>query len=75
MSDAPSPDDLGERVAHLEGVVETEDRSVERGMEALKHGQMLIVGLCAITIAASVAILVYLLNRLDTLELMLPAHR
>ena len=63
-------DDLGERIAHLEGVVETEDKAVERGMETVKHGQLLLIGLCAITIAASVAILVYLLNRLDMLEML-----
>ena len=69
--DAQQPDDLAERVARLEGVVATEDKSVEREMEGVKHGQMLLIGLCAITIAAAVAILVYMLNRLDTLSLMM----
>ena len=55
--------------------LDTEDKSVERGLEAAKHGQLLLVGLCAITIAASVAILVYLLNRLDTLSILIqPPH-
>jgi hypothetical protein len=69
MAHDDDEESLAERIAHLEGVVETEDRAVERGMETVKHGQILLIGLCAITIAASVAILVYLLNRLDVISM------
>jgi hypothetical protein len=72
--DAPKPDDLVSRVSHLEGVVETEDKSVERGLENVKHTQALLIGLCAIMIGAAVAFFVYILNRLDTLSLMMPHH-
>ena len=67
--DPPKPADLAERVAHLEGVAETEDKAIERDLESVKHGQMLLIGLCAIGAAAAVAFLVYLLNRLDTLAM------
>ena len=72
--DAPKPDDLGERLAHLTGIVETEDKSVERALENVKHTQALLIGLCAIMIGAAVAFFVYILNRLDTLSLMMPHH-
>ena len=40
MDDAPANDeDIGERVAHLEGVVQTEDKATERGLESVKHGR------------------------------------
>lgn len=63
-----SPDPIGERVARLEGVVETEDKLLERGLEAAKHGQVLIAAIVGLVVAGSLAMLVYLLQRLDTLQ-------
>ena len=54
--------------------METEDKSVERGLENVKHTQALLIGLCAIMIGAAVAFFVYILNRLDTIELLIPHH-
>ena len=65
---------LAERVAHLEGVVEAEDRSFDHGLESVKHGQMLLIGLGAISIAGAIAFIIYLLQRLDTISLMIKPH-
>lgn len=62
------PDLLGERLAHLEGVVEGEDRVLEKGLESARHAQMLLAAVVAIALGAAVAILVYLLNRMDNLS-------
>ncbi len=67
-------DDLAQRISHLEGVVETEDKSVERGLENVKHGQMLLIAVVAVVVGGAFALLVYLLNRLDTLEAMIAHH-
>lgn len=61
--------DLAERIARLEGVVETEDKLLERGLESTKNAQGLILGVVALVVAAAVAILVYVLQRLDTMEM------
>ena len=63
---------LAERVAHLEGVVEAEDKSVDHRVETVKHGQMIMLGVVAMLVAASVALLVYVLQRLDAIQ---GAHR
>lgn len=70
MSDQSQPPDppLGERIAKLEGVVETEDKLLERGLEAAKHSQALIIGIVGLVVAGSLAMLVYLLQRLDTIQ-------
>lgn len=65
--DAPDPP-LGERIAKLEGVVETEDKLLERGLESTRHAQALIVGIIGLVVAGAVAMLVYVLQRLDTLQ-------
>ena len=61
-------DGLGERVAKLEGKIETEDRLVERGLESARHGQMLLIGISAVVITAAIAMLIYILQRLDSLH-------
>ena len=61
-------DGLGERIAKLEGVVSTEDKLLERGLEAARHGQMLLVGVSAVVITAAIAMLIYILQRLDSLH-------
>lgn len=65
--DAPDPP-LGERIAKLEGVVETEDKLLERGLESTRHAQALIVGIIGLVVAGAIAMLVYVLQRLDTLQ-------
>ena len=68
MTDQP-PDPLGERIAKLEGVVETEDKLLERGLEGAKHGQALLIGVVGLLAAGAIAMLVYVLQRLDTITL------
>ena len=63
---------LTERVARLEGVVEAEDKGIEHRIEAVKHGQYLLIGISAAVVAAAIALLVYILQRLDTIQ---AAHR
>ncbi len=75
MSDPGPPEPpLGERIAKLEGVVETEDKLLERGLESAKHGQALIIGVLAVVVGGSLAMLVYILQRLDTVQT-IAAHR
>lgn len=71
MTDEPPSDSgppLGERIAKLEGIVETEDKLLERGLEGTKHAQGMIIGIVALVVAGSLAMLVYILQRLDTLQ-------
>ena len=72
MDDAEPP--VAERIAHLEGAIEAEDKAFDRGLENVKHTQALLIGVCAIMIGAGVAFLVYVLNRMDTLSLMISHH-
>ena len=70
LTDTPPTDDapLGERIAKLEGVVETEDKLLERGLEGTRHTQAMIVGIVGLVVAGALAMLVYILQRLDTLQ-------
>jgi hypothetical protein len=63
---------LSERLAHLEGVMETEDKVIEHRVESVKNGLMMLIGISAIVVAAAVALLVYILQRLDAIQ---AAHR
>lgn len=74
MTDAPPDQPLGERISRLEGVVEAEDKAFERTTESTKHVQVMIIALVGLVVAGSIAMLVYLLQRLDALEAM-AAHK
>lgn len=67
-------DELAERVAHLEGRVEAEDNTFDQGLESVKHGQLIIIGVSAVVIGAGVALVIYLLQRIDTISLMVSHH-
>lgn len=70
MSDEKDLSDLSDRVSRLEGVVDTEDKTLEREVSHQSHVQALILGVVGLMVAAGVAMLVYVLQRLDTLSLM-----
>lgn len=72
--DGPHADELAERVAHLEGRVEAEDASFDHGLESVKHGQMILIGVSAVVVGAGIALVIYLLQRLDTISLMIRQH-
>lgn len=69
---------LGERIAKLEGIVEAEDRLLEaqdrlleRGLDTSNRVQTFIIGIVGLVVAGSLAMLVYVLQRLDAIS----AHR
>lgn len=73
MDDAPAPSDpLGERIAKIEGIVEAEDRLLERGLEGSNKVQAFIIGVVGLLTAAAVALFVYVLQRLDAISM---AHK
>lgn len=59
---------LGERLARLEGEFTAEDRILERSLEGVKHGQNLLIGIAAVAAALAIAILVYILTRMDSIS-------
>ncbi len=63
-------DDLGQRIAHLEGVVEAEEKAFEHDVDSLRHGQILLIAIIGLVVAGSLAVLVYLLNRMDVMSLL-----
>lgn len=70
MDDAPAPSDpLGERIAKIEGIVEAEDRLLERGLEGSNKVQVFIIAVIGLLTAAAVAFFVYVLQRLDAISM------
>lgn len=67
MTDVP-PDPLGERIAKLEGAQESEERLIEHDLDSARHGQLMLAGIVALVVAGSLAMLVYVLQRLDTIQ-------
>lgn len=76
MDDEPARDEdaLAQRIAHLEGRVEAEDNTFDHGLESVKHGQMILIGVSAVVVGAGVALVIYLLQRIDTISLMITHH-
>lgn len=64
----PSDPPLGERIAKLEGIVEAEDKLLERGLQGSNNVQVFIIGVIALLAAAAVALFVYVLQRLDAMS-------